>query len=426
MIGVVADDTTGANDIGIMFRKGGYLVKVVTYFPAMKLDSDADVIIIDTDSRLDSAAESYRKVYNATKALAQLGCDLFHKKTCSVFRGNIGAEFDAMLDALGEEFAVVSLAFPKNGRQTKGGIHTVHGRLLEESEFRNDPVHPMRQSSLVDILQGQTKRKVCLAEIGTVRQGAAALRQAIDARRANCHYVIVDTVDQDDLRTVAEAVQGIRVLAGSSAIAEELPRFRPPVAFVDPLAGIDMHDANGVLVVSGSLMPQTRAQIGYLAQLGVYCLVFDSRVLYDNKAGDVHVHTEELITAAAKLVHQGQDVLVMADNDPAVVRETKELGRLLGHEELAVSKAVSARLAEIAAAVVARTGLKRLVVAGGDTSGTICRKLGIQGNYVLNEIETGIPAGLAIGADMLIVLKSGSFGREDSLAKAVAHLKGLV
>ncbi|HKY54321.1 MAG TPA: four-carbon acid sugar kinase family protein, partial [Anaerolineales bacterium] len=107
--------------------------------------STPDILILDTNSRLDPPEVAYRKVFAATRELRQAGCRQFHNKTCSVFRGNIGAEFDAMLDALRLDFAVVVLGFPKNGRATVDGIHYVHGKKLEDSEFRHDPIHPMRR-----------------------------------------------------------------------------------------------------------------------------------------------------------------------------------------------------------------------------------------------------------------------------------------
>lgn len=108
-----------------------------------------------------------------------------------------------------------------------------------------------------------------------------------------------------------------------------------------------------------------------------------------------------------------------------VVLETKEIGLKQNIDSLTISKMVSAMLADVTEKIVNATGLKRLVVAGGDTSGTVSRKLGIRGNYVLKEIETGLPSGLALGRHMLIVLKSGSFGKPNFLVRAVAHLKDL-
>src|SRR5688572_12908803 len=202
-MGVVADDVTGSNDIGIMFAKSGYLTHIYSFkddafsFLSRKDNQNApDILILDTNSRLDPPDVAYRKVLAATRELQQAGCRQFHNKTCSVFRGNIGAEFDAMLDALGLEFAIVVLGFPKNGRTTVDGIHYVHGKKLEDSEFRHDPIHPMQRSDLAGILGSQTKRKVALVTHALIDQGAEALRDEIQRMRAQCQYLILDVTDQ--------------------------------------------------------------------------------------------------------------------------------------------------------------------------------------------------------------------------------------
>lgn len=100
---VVADDITGANDIGVMYS-GNKLVTHV-YTNDREVFLDCDVVIVDTDSRFDDRQMAYNKVFNATKRLMQYNPKQFFNKQCSVFRGNIGAEFDAMLDATGETFA---------------------------------------------------------------------------------------------------------------------------------------------------------------------------------------------------------------------------------------------------------------------------------------------------------------------------------
>jgi uncharacterized protein YgbK (DUF1537 family) len=423
MLGVVADDTTGANDIGLMFSKNRYTTKVVAFDQQMDVQPDVDVLIIDTDSRLDTTEESYDKVFNATKILQKLGCTLFFNKTCSVFRGNIGKEFDAMLDALHLDFAVISLAFPKNGRKTINGIHTVHGRLLELSEFAKDPVHPMCQSNLVEILQQQTSRKVTLVPLEIVRKGPIELRNEIEKQREKYHYCIVDSENQSDLVILAEAIHDMPILCGSSAIAEELPKFIKKELFQTSLENLIIDDPNGVLVISGSLTPQTHSQTAHLMDMGTSAIIFDSRKVFDEqlKVSEIDRVTVEAIS----MIKSGNDVLVMADNRQEIVDETKKLGKQLLFNEMTTSKMISAALAEITQLIIENTGLRRLVVAGGDTSGTVCRRLGIKGNYVLEEIETGLPSGLTLDRSMLIVLKSGSFGTPEFLEKAVNHLRHL-
>lgn len=423
MLGVVADDTTGANDIGLMFSNNSYTVKVVTFNKESKYEPDADVLIVDTDSRLDTPEESYQKVYEATKKLQDLGCTLFFNKTCSVFRGNIGAEFDAMLDALGQEFAVISLAFPKNGRKTINGIHTVHGKLLEHSEFANDPVHPMHKSNLVEILQEQTSRKVTMVPLEIVRKGPVELRMEIEKQRKEYNYCIVDSENQSDLTIVAEAIHDLPIICGSSAIAEELPEFIKMELVSDPIEDLKFSDSNGVLVVSGSLTPQTRTQTAHLREIGTSVIVFDSRKVFSLE--ELETEIAQITEAAQTIIESGKDVLIMADNRDEIVAETKKMGTLLSLSELKISKMVSSALADAAHRIIKNTGLTRLVVAGGDTSGTVCRRLGITGNYVLEEIETGLPSGLTLDRSLLIVLKSGSFGKPEFLETAVKHLRQL-
>ncbi len=158
---VIADDVTGANDIGIMYAGAGLDTYVYSFCDGREQDyRQCDVLVVDTDSRFDTRDTAYRKVYEALKGAPRDGVRQYINKQCSVFRGNIGAEFDAMLDALSEEFAVVVLGFPDNGRTTVDGIHYVFGTPLAESQFARDPVHPMTKSSLMEILQEQTHRTV--------------------------------------------------------------------------------------------------------------------------------------------------------------------------------------------------------------------------------------------------------------------------
>jgi uncharacterized protein YgbK (DUF1537 family) len=423
MLGIVADDTTGANDIGLMFRKNNYTAKVVTFDKKIQNTADADVLIIDTDSRLDTLEESYNKVYESTKILQDMGCSLFFNKTCSVFRGNIGVEFDAMLDALNENFAVISVAFPKNGRKTINGTHTVHGKLLEQSEFANDPVHPMHESNLVEILQKQTSRKVTMIPLEIVRKGPIELRKEIEKQRVSFHYCIVDSENQTDLAIVAEAVHDFPVLCGSSGIAEELPKFIKVDLVQNPVEDLQFSDSKGVLVVSGSLTPQTRAQTAHLIEIGTSAIILDSRKVFNQFEKETEI--ARVINTVQSIIEAGNDVLIMADNRGEIVAETKEIGKQFLHNELTTSKMISSALADATLAIVRNSGISRLVVAGGDTSGTVCRRLGISGNYVLEEIETGVPSGLTLDRSMLIVLKSGSFGKPDFLETAVKHLKQL-
>lgn len=426
MIGVVADDITGAHDIGSMFVKSGAVVHVFSYDQGLIPEDISrwqlpDVVILDTDSRFDSPEAAYNKVFGATKLLKELGCRQFYKKTCSVFRGNIGPEFDAMLDALNEDFAGVVVGFPKNGRQTIDGIHYVHGVKLEESEFRNDPVHPMDRSSLVDLLASQTKRRVGLVRHAVVGQGVVQLREEVAGMRGHYQYVIFDVVDQTSLKTIANALHHLPVLGGSSALAEELP-VKVRERGIQDQGSLPPSNGMGILCAAGSLMPQTKAQVEYMRQRGASVFELDTLKVLDQ--GERSLTIQDLCRRMGAALQQGDNVVVHTSNDPEVVAKTKEKGQDQGQSTTEVSRLVSEALAEVVASCVEQLGLNRLMIAGGDTSAAVCSRLGIKGMRVWHEIEPGIPSCVSLGdRPLFLVLKSGSFGSPDFFAKAIAHLK---
>src|SRR5687768_3335689 len=430
-MGVVADDVTGSNDIGIMFAKSDYLTHIYSFkedafsFAARKEDMGApDILILDTNSRLDPPDVAYRKAFAATRELQQAGCRQFHKKTCSVFRGNIGAEFDAMLDALGLEFAVVVLGFPKNGRTTVDGIHYVHGKKLEDSEFRRDPMHPMQRSDLVGILGSQTKRKVALMTHAIIDQGAEVLRAEVQRMRAQCKYLILDVTNQAALATIARAVHDEPVLCGSSAIAEELPAvWGSPQARRDQQALPPLKEI-GIPIVAGSLMPQTAAQIEHMQQKGASCFVLDTSQLFDPVQRDVHI--SNLSADISKNMLFGNNVIFHSPNDPFVLEATNQAGIARSISTTEISRLVSETLAEVTGRALADTGQNRLVVAGGETSAAVCARLGINGMRVWKEIQPGLPSCVSLNdPPRMLVLKSGSFGKPDFFERALEHLKEL-
>jgi uncharacterized protein YgbK (DUF1537 family) len=422
-IGVVADDITGANDIGGLFVAGGYTAHVypaAQFSPAdLAADGEPDVCILDTNSRLDRPDEAYAKVAAATGALRAAGCTRFFNKTCSVFRGNIGPEFDAMLDALDEESAVVVLGFPRNGRLTVDGVHYVHGARLEHSPFRSDPIHPTTRSDLVGILAAQTRRPVTLVDHRVVAAGPAALRAALDA--AGPGYCIVDVDGQAALATIARAVAERPVLCGSSALAEELPAVWGPSEAPAPPA-LPPPDRVGTLCVAGSLTPQTAAQVAHLRERGALVAELNTVGLFEAAGFDAEVGRVAGLLAAE--LGAGRDGAVQASAAPELVAATRAAGARRGLGPSAVGRLVSAALAEVAGQVVGRLGGRRLVVAGGETSAAVCGRLGVRGLRVLREIQPGLPACVTLGArPMLLVLKSGSFGSPAFLEEAIAYLR---
>ncbi|NLJ85962.1 MAG: four-carbon acid sugar kinase family protein [Firmicutes bacterium] len=425
MIGVIADDLTGAHDIGSMFAKSGALVHVFTHTaldePADYRWDEPDVLILDTNSRFDTPSVAYTKVLTAARRLRELGCTKYYKKICSAFRGNIGPELDAMLRGIDEDFAVVVPGFPKNGRQTIHGIHYIHGIPLAESEFRLDPVHPMTESNLVEILQGQTEGRVALVDHSLIEKGPIGLRAEVERLEGEYQYAILDVVNQDSLEIIAEGLRHLPIFSGSSALAEELP-IPPKKSPTHYDLAVPKKTDVGILCVAGSLTPQTKAQVEHMKERGAPALELSSLdVLTDRRKLEI----ERLVAQASPRLGRGEDVLIHTAYSPEVVTRTVELGRAQGLSTEAVSRSVSEALAEVVNQCVYRAGVSRLVLAGGDTAASICARLKTTGMQIGREIEPGIPSCISLGdLHLFMVLKPGSFGGSSFFTKACRHLRG--
>jgi len=426
-VGIVADDLTGAGDIGAMFAKAGYAVRILSAdadwqrLSAAERTLRTDVAIIDTDSRYDAPSVAREKVRRATLALKAWGANRFIKKTCSVFRGNIGVEFDALMDVVEATFGVAVAAFPKNGRATVGGIHYVHGKPLAESEFAHDPVNPRHESNLVVELQRQTRRKVASLPLGEVRDGQVS-RSLEALRLEGVTYALCDIHTQDDLRMLAEAVKDDRVVLGSSALAEELAPLWPTPPEFSPLKDLELPPDGGVLVAAGSVMPQTQRQMAVLSSAGVPAYELRTQPALDT--------AEEEIRRALQVVvpelRANHTVAVKLQNTPEAVSSAHALGAQRGLHPVEVSRHLSEVLAAVVRRAVDASGCMRVVALGGDTSAAVCRALDVEETLILEELAPGLPSSLAHKSrPLLLVLKSGSFGEPAFALSAVEHLRAL-
>lgn len=429
-IGVVADDITGSNDIGLCFAKGGAKSVIYTYEKDLNIDDDTDVAIIDTDSRLDTPQTSYEKVSDATRILMLWGANKLYKKTCSVFRGNIGPEFDAMQDAAGLNKSMVVLGFPKNGRTTVDGIHYVNGIPLSETHFANDPIHPMTKSNLTEILSGQTNRNVYSISYNEYGDYKDPIHLYNKIQSYDNGYLIFDVRNDDDLIYLANVLKYESIYCGSSALGEYLPgalnmgdkvlKSGKPYGFANALSLTGPADnAKGVLIAAGSLTPQTAGQIEYAKRLMRSYKVNTISIF----SQDADKHKEELTNSLVDDIVTGQNVILYTANSNIEVKATKEIARQNGLDDIAAGKVISDFLSDICKDVLNATGAKRFIALGGDTSAAITRKLDIKAMYVGEEIDAGIPTLVSkSGNPYFFVLKSGSFGSQDFIMRTIEKL----
>ena len=186
LLGVIADDLTGATDVALMLAREGMRVIQTVGVPASAAAlPDADAVVVSMKSRTNPAAEAVEWSLAACDALLGAGARQILFKYCSTFdstdAGNIGPVAEALMDRLGAAYTVACPAFPANGRSVYQGHLFVGSVLLSDSPMKDHPLTPMRDSNLVRVLARQTRLPVGLVPFQTVSKGAAATRGAFEA-----------------------------------------------------------------------------------------------------------------------------------------------------------------------------------------------------------------------------------------------------
>jgi uncharacterized protein YgbK (DUF1537 family) len=229
LLGAVADDLTGATDLALMIsRQGMKTVQVIGALPEGGDFDDAEAVVVALKSRTIAATDAMEMSVAAAKALRAAGAEQLLFKYCSTFdstdEGNIGPVAEALLDLVGSDLAIVCPAFPAAGRSIYQGYLFVGDVLLLESPMKDHPLTPMRDASLVRVLQRQVRAKVGLIPLATVERGVAAIREGFEkAKAAGQRFVIVDAIRDEHLRTIGAACADMPLVTGGSGVAMGLP-----------------------------------------------------------------------------------------------------------------------------------------------------------------------------------------------------------
>ncbi len=416
ILGIIADDFTGATDIAGMLVKGGMRTIQTIGVPAKgTIPDDVDAVVVALKSRSVPAKEAVAESLAALKTLQDAGCSRFFFKYCSTFdstdQGNIGPVGDALLDALKAKQAIYCPAFPENGRTIFFGHLFVGDLLLSDTHMRHHPLNPMTDSSLVRVLARQTKHKVGLVPLKKVQAGSASLREALDAlAKDGVRHVVVDAVADTDLGIIGEAVGDDVLVTGGSGVALGLPAAYRRLGLLQHRAGVDaLPKVDGAAaVLAGSCSSATLGQIA--AFKGAH-LALDT---------DAICRGEDVASAAlgwAKDKLGNGPILLSASDSPEAV---KALQSKYGVEKS--SHAIETTMAALAKGLVA-AGVGRLVVAGGETSGAVVGALDVTALRIGPEIDPGVPWTASVAKKpMLLALKSGNFGAPDFFTKAFQKL----
>lgn len=420
LLGVIADDMTGATDVALMLNRAGMRTVQVIGVPAAGVAlPDADAVVVALKSRTNPVAEAVADSLAACEALLAAGARQILFKYCSTFdstaQGNIGPVANALMERLGAKLAIVCPAFPANGRSIYQGYLFVGAVPLHESSMKDHPLTPMRDSNLMRLMAAQAKTDVGLVDYATVFAGPAAVKAHLAKLEVDgVRYVVTDALTNEDLMTLGHAVSEHVLLTGGSGIAMGLPQnFRRAGLLPEHPGPQDLQAPAGRSgIISGSCSTATRGQIKAALAAGYPALKVDPFALVEGRQDAAGLAAWALAQPADK------PFLLYSSDDPAEVAAVQDK---LGREK--AGGVVEDAFAEIAR-LLSKGGVTRLLVAGGETSGATVLGLGIRTLEIGPEIDPGAPWTRVVdGPAMVVALKSGNFGAPDFFLKAWSLLR---
>ena len=373
MLGLVADDLTGAGDAAVGFAEAGWTALLALRAPHLSPAATPrpTVLAVSTGSRALPDGEAADRTAHAVEAVVAAGAERLYLKIDSTVRGSVAGQLDGALRAWStvhpDARAVICPAFPAHLRTVVEGHVLVAGGPLTASAAATDPVTPRTTGDLTAVFPGASRHP------GAVSSGL------IDVSGPPGSRMIVDAHGDPDLDQLARALDAAGpsvVVVGSGGLAAALGR-----RWAQPAPRAEARGIHGrVLVAVSSLHPATAAQLQQL------------------RTGP---------SAPPGLGRAGVDVLTTRADTTSPAAAAAEL-------------AVHVRTA------LADARYEALVVVGGDGAAAILAELAADGVDIDGAVVAGCPTGFIAGGSaggLRLVTKSGGFGSAAALDQIVGRLR---
>ena len=420
-LGCIADDYTGASDLANTLTRAGLRTVQTIGVPADDLAlPEVDAVVVSLKSRSIEAGLAVSRSRAAEQWLRGRGAGHVLFKICSTFdstdAGNIGPVMDALRADAGEGAVLVTPAFPETGRTVYQGNLFVGAVPLNESPLKDHPLNPMHDSNLVRVLARQSRTQIGLVDLATVTRGADAVRARLAELVAKgIGAAIIDAIFDRDLETIGLVAAEHRLSVGASGIGLGLARALVSTGKVKSArASSETGAAVGgpAACLAGSCSQATLQQIANAERVMPVLHLDPDRII--TGGGE----SQRALEWARPRLAEGP-VLIASSATPDQVAALQAR-----HGRDAAGHAIEQAMADIAENLV-KSGVRRLVVAGGETSGAVVDRLKLPGFLVGVEIAAGVPVLHSVGgkADMLLALKSGNFGGTEFFSDALRLMR---
>ncbi|TVO34091.1 3-oxo-tetronate kinase [Vibrio algivorus] len=417
LLGVIADDFTGATDIAGFLVENGMRTIQVNGIPSQPLETNTDAVVVSLKSRSCPTKQAITDSLQALEWLKQQGCQQFYFKYCSTFdstpQGNIGPVTDALLNALNEDFTIVCPALPVNGRTVFNGHLFVMGQLLSESGMRHHPVTPMTDSNLIHLMNAQSQGETGLVNYQTIEQGVSHIQARFtQLKTEGKRYAVVDAFKAEHLDMIGASITKLKLTTGGSGLAAGIAKnwgeYLQDQA--DAKQAGYPHKA-ATVIFSGSCSGMTNKQVNAYKDKAPHFAINIDQCLNQES------YSDEVFDWVVNHLDQEMAPMVYATADTS---DLKNIQQQYGAQ--ASSEAVEQLFSQLA--IKLQTfGVRNFIVAGGETSGVVTQSLQVDGFHIGPQIAPGVPWVKSINSDLSLALKSGNFGNEAFFTAAQEYFK---
>jgi len=427
---ILADDFTGANDVGVPFALQSFHTVVVSDFSKLK-DIKADFIVVNTDSRDGSVDEAEQRVRLCCQAIQQAqGTALLYKKIDSTLRGHIGREIDVVADLFGHTLTICAPAFPDIGRTTIGGYHLLNGKPVQDLPISGGSGSILRSAYLPDLLRHQSRRIITHLELNALLDGSKSIQKHLEETvQSGKSIVIVDMAMTDEwpvLLDAAEAMGNLPLLCGSAGmaylLAERMAKSRMPST---PYPRNGRVFTGPTLVIAGSIHPVTIEQIIFAGQQpDVRICRIDPIHLLDDQGHENEVN-RVVKSVVTELSSGHQMIVALAPEEEAELKTwMSQLKKQMPDHNLV--KMLATAIGTITERILDEIEPGGLVLTGGETANQVVQHLGGYGTRIIDAIHKGVAVTSMLGGryeDLPVITKPGAFGDEQTLYQAIRRLQ---
>ena len=427
IVGIIADDLTGANDTALQFKLNGADTNILLNKNIeSRQTSDSQAWAISTESRNVSPQEAFEKVKEATQLLVdEINPDFFYKKIDSTVRGNIAVEVLSMLEILKWDAAIIMPAFPQEGRITVGGYHLLKGVPIERTEIARDPHSPIMESHLPTLLKSQLGENLeslvgCI-ELKTILDGAGPILIALNSLiEEGKKIIIADCASTTNLEQIILAMQksNYKILpVGTAAAANVLSNEWFPKKELEEVLPVKLPKLPK-FIVSGSATQITANQIDKLEQSEE----FEENTLI------IELDTKTILAGVQEELVE-RIVSNLGSSNIVLVHTSKLLINFDGFSDVAINtdltkSGLASEITNFLADLTKRVLEKKkaiLITLGGETSYKCCNAIDANQLQLIDEVLPAIALSKSLNSNQWIVTKSGNLGGVNTLIEILDY-----